>query len=411
MELRKGTLADSIGKLVNNKDNADTTIVFKNSDVKYFAHKLILSSRSDVFRTMFYGAVEKVTTNSSEFEIADMEPETFLELLRFMYTDQINLNDKNFSYIVYASHKYNIEFLDSVCADFLRERLDINNVCSFLNQCVLYNNAATEECLMVIDWTISDLIKLKKLDDLSDEALILLAERDTLIVKELDLFKFVIKRADNLSDTNDTISKREKINSIFKKIRFPTMSADDFSECYKLKPDLFTSEQISSIFKCCSTAIQDNNLLYSATKRSLHPNFNNSNVNVIEFSGYKISKQKAHTLKFRVNRPISLCSIDFTACDGEVDMKICKLDEMEKSEIILQEKIDWFHRIVTTDIILLPNIQYVLQTRSGHYNKMIYDKVCETSKFKDLFEFQCFDTVVKNISFKLPSRKQKLEIE
>lgn len=71
---------------------------------------------------MFYGAVKEMTTNSDEFEIVDVESEKFLELLKSMYTDQINLNDDNFP--VYTSHKYNIEYLESICADYLRKRLD-----------------------------------------------------------------------------------------------------------------------------------------------------------------------------------------------------------------------------------------------------------------------------------------------
>lgn len=53
----------------------------------------------------------------------------------------------------------------------------------------MYNNAVTEECLMVIDWAIDDLIQIGKLYDLSDDALIVVAAGDTLVVKELDLFK------------------------------------------------------------------------------------------------------------------------------------------------------------------------------------------------------------------------------
>lgn len=419
MELTRGSLVNSIGKLLNNEVNSDVTFVFKNSDIKYFAHKLLLSSRSDVFTTMFYGAVKEVTTSSNEIEIVDIEPETFLELLRFIYTDQINLNDEKWFDIVYASHKYNIEYLDSFCADFLSKSLNINNVCSFLNQCCMYNNELTEECLTLIDWAIDDLIKLKKLDDLSDEALTMVAERDTLIVKETDLFKFMIKRSDNLSETNEPMSKRKKKDSIFEKLRFPTMSVNEFSDCFKLKPEIFTSEQISSIFKFCSSAIRDDHLIYSTTKRGYNKEFNNENINVIEFEGNKISSQTAHKLKFCVNRPMALCGIGFTV--QSLSMKLCKLDGLGNSHILCEYKSQncYFlskdsHTITitfTSDIILFPNNQYVVETDSGFNSKLICAGVSKRSEFEHLFVFSCIETVVKNMSFKLHSRKRKFEIE
>lgn len=403
------SLSDSLGKLVNNE--ANVRITFKNSDVKYFAHKLILSCRSNVFHTMFYGAVKVVTTDSDEFEIADVKPHIFLELLRFMYTDHIHLNEENFADIVYASHKYNIECLDSFCADYLSKHLDVNNVCSFLNQCFIYDNEVTEECLLLIDLTIDDLMKLKKLDQLSDDALTMVVERDTLRVKEVDLFKFMIKRTESPSETNEPLAKRQKVrNPIFEKLRFPTMSVDEFSECFKLKPELFATDEISSIFKCCSSGIQDDGLLYSTTKRVYEAQFNSDNQNVITFEGTKISIQKTHELKFRVRKPVALCGIDFTT--PLVDMKLYELDAIGKVRNLHIHTTRVFslqrNAVVTfaSDIILLPKIQYVIETHSDCGNKLICERVTKDSELKDLFDFTYFCTIVKKLSFKVQSRKR-----
>lgn len=48
----------------------------------------------------------------------------------------------------------------------------MNNVCTFLIEYSVFNVCAvTEECLLLIDYVIDDSIKLKKLNDLNDEAL------------------------------------------------------------------------------------------------------------------------------------------------------------------------------------------------------------------------------------------------
>lgn len=419
MELTRGCLANCLGKLVNNPEaNCDVTITFKNSNVKYYAHKLILSARSNVFQTMFYGAVKEVTTTCNKFEIADVEPEIFLELLTFMYTDQINLNEDTFSHIVYASHKYNIEYLDSRCADFLIDRLDHNNVCCYLNQCYMYDNAVTEECLMFIDLTIEDLIMLRKLNQLCDDALNMVVERDTLRVKEIDLFKYLVNRTSSemSSTTNEPMTKRKKtISTIFEQVRFPTMSVDEFSECFKLKPEIFRTEQISSIFKFCSTAVRDDNLLYSTEKRAYDTKFNDDEINVIEFVGTRVSTQKDQKLEFYVFRPLALCQIEVTTMFA--DITLSKLDENGKSVTLSKRK----SRVGSTGrnavlsfhphIILLPEIKYVLATHSDCGGKLICERVAPNDKFGKLFNFTFFRTTVKKISFKQAIRKRLLENE
>lgn len=394
MSLTRGSLADCIGKLLNNRIDSDITIVFKDSHINYFAHKLIMSARSDVFNTMFHGAITDVTTNGNKIEIVDLEPESFLAVLQFMYTDKINLTEENFSQIVYAAHKYNIESLESICADFLFENLNINNVCSFLEQCFLYENAATEQCLLVIDWSITELIKLGKLDDLSEEALIMVVERDSLKIRELDLFKFFIK-------WSGTLSRQEKMYSVLKRLRFSTMSVEDVSECIKLRPEYFTPEEISNI---CPSAIRDE-LFYSTTKRDYRPKFDGV-INVIKFEGRKISKSKKFDFQFSVDTPIAICGVRLT--NEFVTVKIYTYNESGAYHALYESHtfssnlnnypFDTFGR----DIVLIPNKKYFLETNNNNGNiSMVCTHVSKGSKYENRFNFPTrFDTFVKEISFK-----------
>lgn len=129
------SLIDFCSKLLNNETNTDVSFVFTNTNTKYNAHKLILTSRSDVFGTMFYGEAGKSTTNWNDHitvHIIDIYPHIFLELLRFIYTDHINLDEENFGQITYAAEKYNVKYFDDFCVRYLKQALNKYNVSTFL---------------------------------------------------------------------------------------------------------------------------------------------------------------------------------------------------------------------------------------------------------------------------------------
>lgn len=81
---------------------------------------------------------------------------------------------------MYATEKYNITFFDRISAQFFSETLNTNNVSTFFQELYLHKNAASEQCLMFIDWAIVDLIELAELDDLCEEALNIIVEQDAL---------------------------------------------------------------------------------------------------------------------------------------------------------------------------------------------------------------------------------------
>lgn len=116
------SLVDCLEKFVNNETNSDVTFYFPNTNVKYFAHKVILCARSDVFSSMFYlDDIKESTTNVNSIEVIDINPKNFLDLLFFIYIDVISLTIWNIRQISYASEKYRIEALASISAKFLNE--------------------------------------------------------------------------------------------------------------------------------------------------------------------------------------------------------------------------------------------------------------------------------------------------
>jgi len=75
-------LSNDFEKLVNNKELSDFVFIVDNKE--FYAHKNILSIRSNVFKTMF--ANHMIESQTNRCVTNDMESDVFEELLTFIYT-------------------------------------------------------------------------------------------------------------------------------------------------------------------------------------------------------------------------------------------------------------------------------------------------------------------------------------
>ncbi|XP_055343602.1 BTB/POZ domain-containing protein 6-like [Paramacrobiotus metropolitanus] len=89
----------------------------------FLAHRLILSSRSDVFDTMFYGSVPE--NCADPIDIPDIHPEAFANMLSYIYTDAVkNFTWENVFHIMSCADKYDLPLLVASCANFIQKKLD-----------------------------------------------------------------------------------------------------------------------------------------------------------------------------------------------------------------------------------------------------------------------------------------------
>ena len=82
-----------------------------------------------MFEAMFYG--ELAETRDS-IELPDCEYESLLELFRYMYSDEVNLNGSNVMGVLYLAKKYMVPSLADKCVEYLQKKLDLSNVLSIL---------------------------------------------------------------------------------------------------------------------------------------------------------------------------------------------------------------------------------------------------------------------------------------
>ena len=195
------------------------------------AHKYILSISSSVFFAMFYG---EMAEPGDTIELPDCDSESFLELLRFVYYDEVKLTGSNVIQILYLAKKYLIPSLSDECTEFLLKLLSADNVFSVLPTADMYEEASlVEKCWEMVDENTEDAMNSEAFLDITHEMLCSFLERDTLAVLEVDIFKAVDRWAEHQCKKQQREvsgeEKRKILGDAVNLIRFPLMKQEEFA--------------------------------------------------------------------------------------------------------------------------------------------------------------------------------------
>jgi speckle-type POZ protein len=115
---------------------SDITIVA--SDGKEIrAHRNIIATRSPVFERMLTSQMLESRTN--QILVEDIDHQTMYEVLRYLYTNEIQNINTLASNLMYAAEKYDIPVLKSICVSALISQLSINNALETLVLADRYN--------------------------------------------------------------------------------------------------------------------------------------------------------------------------------------------------------------------------------------------------------------------------------
>ena len=110
--------------LFKNGELSDLKIVCKGKE--FSVHKLILSMRSDVFKAMISSESKFKEKDAKVLELED-DAEAMEKLLRFIYIDEIGVEDVDCSLLMLAD-KYNVKILFKKCLEILRAKMRMNTV-------------------------------------------------------------------------------------------------------------------------------------------------------------------------------------------------------------------------------------------------------------------------------------------
>ena len=251
------TLTERVEFLLNNSLMSDVSFVVRNAsgeEESLAAHKFVLAVSSPVFYAMFYG---ELAESKNKIVLPDCDSESFLEFLRFLYSDKVDLTGGSVMQVSYLAKKYIVPELETECTNFLKENLSPENVFDILP---LAKNFEEEElvvrCWEVIDRSTQVALQSETFPSITRGLLEEVVKRDNLRIHEIDLFQAVDRWATAECERKDLEpvkdSKRIVIGEgVLNNIRFPLMSQGQFAEkvpCSRL----LSKDEIIELFMCFS---------------------------------------------------------------------------------------------------------------------------------------------------------------
>ncbi|XP_077082565.1 BTB/POZ domain-containing protein 2a isoform X2 [Siphateles boraxobius] len=211
--------------------------------------RFALAVGSAVFDAMFNGGM---ATTSTEIELPDVEPAAFLALLKFLYSDEVQIGPETVMTTLYTAKKYAVPALEAHCVEFLKKNLRADNAFMLLTQARLFDEPQLASlCLENIDKNTADALAAEGFTDIDLDTLMAVLERDTLGVREVRLFVAAVRWADaeaqrqQLQPTPE--NKRRVLGKSLSLIRFPLMTIEEFA-AGPAQSGILTDREVVSLF-------------------------------------------------------------------------------------------------------------------------------------------------------------------
>ena len=315
-----------------------TTFIFNNellSDVKFIvpasncesespktipAHKFVLAIGSPVFYAMFFGEMAE-TKNS--IELPDCEYESLLELLRYLYTDEVNLSGSNVMHVLYLAKKYMLPSLAGKCSAYLHENLGASNVFSILPHAKKFDDQDLENrCWEVIEKHTEKAVTSDEFVTLDRSLVESVVKKKLLNVKEAELFKAVdrwaTKEIERQGLSPDGETKRRIIGEeLLNAIRFPLMSQKEFLAVVA-DSNILTTKEVVDLMKHYNSMLTSL-LQFSASPRTRRVVTCHRFLSFSESTSlgpWRYTRNLSDRICFTVNKDIHLTGVEHFGCEG-----------------------------------------------------------------------------------------------
>jgi len=230
----KTTVNERFAFMFNNEILAD--VHFKvgrgGSEQRIPAHKFVLSVGSAVFDAMFNSTL---AAQEDEITIPDVEPAAFLALLKFLYSDEVQIGPETVMTTLYTAKKYAVPALEKHCVDFLKRNLSPDNAFMLLTQARLFDEPQLSAlCLECIDKNTPEALTADGFTDIDIDTLSAVLDRDSLRIKENKLFAAVLRWSEAECQRQalpvTVENKRSVLGRALYQVRFPLMTVEEFAQ-------------------------------------------------------------------------------------------------------------------------------------------------------------------------------------
>ncbi|XP_053988231.1 BTB/POZ domain-containing protein 9 [Hylaeus volcanicus] len=247
-----GYLSENIGALYLSDDYSDITLIVGGQ--RFNGHKIILAARSQYFRALLFGGLKEST--QCEIELKDANSTAFKVLLEYIYTGRMSLTDRREEVvldILGLAHLYGFSELETSISDYLREILNIKNICLIFDAALLYQlEFLTRVCHEYMDKHACEVIQHENFLQLSTGALNELISRDSFYAPEVNIF-LAVRAWVNANPDADS-------KSVLDKVRLSLVPITDLLNIVRVS-GLVTPEAILDAI-AAKTQIRDSDLNY-----------------------------------------------------------------------------------------------------------------------------------------------------
>ena len=284
------------------------------------AHKYVLAISSPVFYAMFYGSLAEI---GDTVEVPDSSYECFVEFLRFLYCDEVNLSVDYVMGVSYLAKKYIVPALEKKCSVFIEEAVDAGNVFKLLSLARKYQDEMVEKtCWEFLDSETVDAVNSDSFCEIDKDVLSELLTRDTLHAKEIDLFLAVKNWAARQNSDEDDEIVKESVGEVINLVRYPLMSQREFAE-HVAKSRLLRHEDVINMFLKFNDTLEDDTVLpFSQVPRrgyyrcSLWEHV----YDTLDIETWDVETSRMpNTLTFSSNSNILLCGVGLYGSDNNND--------------------------------------------------------------------------------------------
>lgn len=175
--------------------------------------------------------------------------------------------------LLYTAKKYLIENLQEKCKQFIERNIDIHNVCDILEQSIFFEEKdLTSKCMSIISSDPASVFASEGFGNLSSSTLAKVFDNEQLNSPEVKIFDAAISWAKlKCEEMFPTIEdQRKMLGEALYKIRFPTMSLEDFTGCL-MKCKILTDEEELLCYRVIGSKLRSAALSSSPIPFKLNP--------------------------------------------------------------------------------------------------------------------------------------------
>ena len=267
-----------------------------------------------------------------------------MEMLRFIYYDEVQLTTDNAPEVLFLARKYLIPSLAEICIEFILNNLNAENSLPVLNHCCLLgvSKGLEKQCWTIIDQHASQIAEDNQFVEIDHGTLTAFLARDTLVAKETVLFRAAVKWAgrecQRLSIPLTIENKRSVLGDAFYSIRFPLMSMKEFTEDVA-QSSFLSHEEVANMyigynsnFKSCNFRFPTESRAESTQDKPFRcPRFESTALR----AKWKAVTPQQSTVKFKVKQPISITGVALFTAVTQSTAQTIKVELRDNSDSVL----------------------------------------------------------------------------